>query len=179
MVAFILLIGLPIVEVLLLIKVGSWLGFWTTAALVIGSAALGMILIRQQGLAALRAAQQERASGEIPVSAILNGIRLAFAGMLLIVPGFLTDALGLLLLIPGVSSQVITATEWSGSFRFAERRRYGRAGRGPTIDADFEVVSDRKPPATQSTSDAARPADPDQPQRRLDPPDDPEQRRNR
>lgn len=147
MLAFVFLVGLPIAELLLLIQAGAAFGFWPTVGVVVGTACLGIYLIRQQGLAAIRSAQQDRATGEIPVAAILTGIRLAFAGMLLIIPGFITDAIGLLLLVPGVSGSVITAAERSGTFRFAQHRSYAarRHGHGQNddiVDADYEVVSD-------------------------------------
>ena len=139
MVGLVFLVGLPIVELLLLIQAGAAFGFWTTVGIVLGTALLGIYMIRQQGVAAIKSAQEDRAAGEVPVAAILTGIRLAFAGILLIIPGFITDALGLLLLIPGISVGFIKVVDQSGSFRFAENRaRY--SSHGSTIDADFEVV---------------------------------------
>ena len=159
MLALVFLVGLPIVELLLLIQAGSAFGFWPTVGVVIGTALLGLYLIRQQGLSAIRAAQQERASGEIPVGAILNGIRLAFAGILLFIPGFITDAMGFLLLVPGVSSSMIAAAERSGTFRFAEHRTY-RARRygndGDIVDADYEVVTDPADPNEGQKQDGLR-----------------------
>ena len=158
MLALVFLVGLPIVEVLLLIQAGAAFGFWPTVAAVLGTAFLGIYLIRQQGVTALRSAQEDRAAGEVPVAAILTGIRLAFAGLLMIIPGFITDAMGLLLLIPGVSVGVLNAAERSGSFRFAQARgrqhqHYGHAQGGDIVDADYEVVSDP----------SARPAKPSKP----------------
>ncbi len=168
MLAFVFLVGLPIAELLLLILAGSAFGFWPTVGAVLGTALLGVYLIRQQGLAALRSAQEERVAGEVPVGAILDGIRLAFAGILLVIPGFITDGLGLLLLIPGMSSSVISAAERGGTFRFAEHRSYRQShyGRGhpggDIVDADYEVVSDpQAPPAKASgENEAADSADP-------------------
>jgi UPF0716 protein FxsA len=151
MLAFVFLIGLPIVELLLLMQAGIAFGFWPTVAALFLSAALGIYLIRQQGRTAILSAQQDRAAGEVPIDAILTGVRLAIAGVLLLIPGFITDALGLLLLIPGISTKVIAAGQWSGTFRFAERRTYRSGHGGTTIDAEYEIVSDPKPPA-QHTS---------------------------
>lgn len=167
MLGLVFLVGLPIVELLLLIQAGSAFGFWPTVAAVIGTAVVGLYLIRQQGLAAIRSAQEDRAAGEVPVSAILNGMRLAFAGILLIVPGFITDAMGLLLLIPGISGRVMSAAEWSGTLRFAERRtyhsqRYGHGPGGDIVDADYEVVSDpsRPKPPDGDKNGTRNPQDP-------------------
>lgn len=161
MLGLVFLVGLPIVELLLLIQAGSAFGFWPTVAAVLGTAFLGIYLIRQQGVAAIRSAQEDRAQGEVPVAAILNGIRLAFAGMLMIIPGFITDAMGLLLLIPGVSGSMISAAEWSGSFRFAETRayrsrHYGHGPDGDIVDADYEIVTDPAKPGSART----QPSDP-------------------
>jgi len=160
MLALVFLVGLPIVELLLLIQAGAAFGFWPTVGVVVGTAFLGVYMIRQQGMAAIRAAQVDRATGEVPVAAILTGIRLAFAGILLILPGFITDAMGLLLLIPGVSTNVISAAEWSGSFRFAQRRsygnpRYGHGQSGDIVDADYEVISDPDAPANKPPKPAS------------------------
>lgn len=166
MLGLVFLVGLPIVELLLLIQAGSAFGFWPTVAAVLGTAFLGVYLIREQGIAAIRSAQEDRAAGEVPVAAILNGIRLAFAGILMIIPGFITDAMGLLLLIPGVSGSLISAAERSGSFRFAEGRAYqsrhyghGRGGDGDIVDADYEVVRDPNQPKSgqDETHDPSKP----------------------
>ena len=94
MLAFALFIGLPILEIVLLVQAGIAFGFWWLLAWIFASAAIGIILVKRQGLAAVRQAQAAQAEGEIPVGAILTGIRLAFAGMFLIVPGFITDGMG-------------------------------------------------------------------------------------
>ena len=177
MLALVFLVGFPIVELLLLIQAGSAFGFWPTVGIVLGTAALGIYLIRAQGTAAIRAAQEERTTGEVPVGAILTGIRLAFAGLLLVIPGFVTDAIGLLLLIPGVSSSVISAGEWSGTFRFAESRshhaRRYRGGHDNVVEADYEVVSDPEAPRTGENTAS----NPEQ-TIILPPPDKDQQRRN-
>jgi UPF0716 protein FxsA len=163
MVALVFLVGIPIVEILLLIQAGSLFGFWPTAAAVFATAALGLWLIRRQGMAAIRAARAEQAAGEIPVATILTGIRLAFAGILLLIPGFLTDAVGLLLLIPGISSGIIRTAEWRGRFRATRRHApYGRGGE--TIDAEYELVTTGEPPAGRTKP--GEPGGPDRPHER-------------
>lgn len=178
MLGLVFLVGLPIIELLLLIQAGSAFGFWPTVAAVVGTAFLGVYLIREQGIAAIRSAQEDRAAGEVPVAAILNGIRLAFAGILMVIPGFITDAMGLLLLIPGVSGSLISAAERSGSFRFAEgrayqSRRHDHGGDGDIVDADYEVVQDPNQPKSgqDETHDPSKPII-------LPPNDDGEGRRN-
>ncbi len=153
MLSLVFLVGLPIVELLLLIQAGAAFGFWPMVAAIVGTAFFGIYLIRQQGMSAIRAAQQERATGEVLVGAILTGIRLAFAGILLLIPGFITDAMSLLLLIPGISGSVISVAEWSGGVRFAQGHRhhgphYGPGQSGYIVDANYEVVSDPNAPAS-------------------------------
>lgn len=95
------LVLLPVVDLALL---GHWLGFWNTLLLVMGTAFLGFALIRYQGLVALRAGQEKMQAGVLPVSEMTTGLFLAFGGLLFIHPGFVTDVLGLLCLVPGVRS---------------------------------------------------------------------------
>lgn len=91
---------MPIVEITLLIKVGGHIGALNTAGLVVLTAVIGGWLLRQQGLATLLNAKQRMASGEIPASEMVQGLLLAVGGALLLTPGFVTDAFGLLLLLP-------------------------------------------------------------------------------
>ena len=93
------LILLPVVDLALL---GHWLGFWNTLLLVLGTACLGVALIRYQGLAALKLAQQKLQAGVMPISEVTTGFFLAFAGLLFMHPGLITDVLGLLCLVPGI-----------------------------------------------------------------------------
>jgi UPF0716 protein FxsA len=90
----------PIVELLLLIKLGEVVGFWPTVALVIGTGALGAFLTRLEGLRVLRQVQTEFAEGRVPTDRLLDGLLILLAGAVLLTPGLLTDALGFFLLIP-------------------------------------------------------------------------------
>jgi UPF0716 protein FxsA len=90
----------PIVELLLLIKLGEVVGFWPTVALVIGTGALGAFLTRLEGLRVLRQVQAEFAEGRVPTDRLLDGLLILLAGAVLLTPGLLTDALGFFLLIP-------------------------------------------------------------------------------
>lgn len=99
--AFILIfILIPVVELSVLIRVGEVLGSLTTVALVLFTAVVGVSLVRSQGLSTLMQAQQKMARGEAPTSELLEGMMLAMAGLLLLIPGFVTDFIGLLLLTP-------------------------------------------------------------------------------
>ena len=97
---FLLFISIPLLELWLLIEVGSGIGGVSTIALCLLTAALGGILIRWQGMSTLIDAQKRIAHGEAPVEHGLHGLMIAFSGLLLFTPGFITDSLGFLLLFP-------------------------------------------------------------------------------
>lgn len=90
---------LPIAEIAAFIEVGDWIGAGPTVGLVILSAILGSVLIRWQGLSVLKRAQEAAERGESPVGAVFEGFCIVVAGLLLIIPGFLTDIVGLLLFV--------------------------------------------------------------------------------
>ncbi|PWC32251.1 FxsA family protein [Azospirillum sp. TSO35-2] len=95
-----LILLLPILEIVGFIQVGDWIGAGPTIGLLALSALVGMILVRHQGLGSLTRAQAAAARGEAPIGTVLDGFCAVFAGILLIIPGFLTDLLGLALLVP-------------------------------------------------------------------------------
>lgn len=91
---------MPLLELWLLIEVGSGIGGLSTIALCLLTAALGGFLIRYQGLSTLLDAQKRMAHGEAPIDHGLHGLMIALAGLLLFTPGFITDSIGFLLLFP-------------------------------------------------------------------------------
>lgn len=95
-----LLIALPLVEVAGFVLMGRALGLWPTLALTVLSAAVGLAQVRAQGAGVLRRAMAALERGEPPVRELFDGILLALAGALLVLPGFVSDAAGLLLLVP-------------------------------------------------------------------------------
>jgi UPF0716 protein FxsA len=99
-----LLILGPMAEIALLLAVGSAIGVWPVVLLCLASAFLGAFLLRIQGLAALRAVHRDIAEGRVPVEAAADAVFLAIAAPLLMTPGFISDAVGFLLLIPAVRS---------------------------------------------------------------------------
>ena len=103
---FVLFIVMPIIEMLILIKVGSLIGAWYTVGLVLLTAVIGVNLLKKQGLSTLMRAQQKAQYGALPVSEIGEGLLLAVAGALLLTPGFVTDAVGFALLSPMVRSEL-------------------------------------------------------------------------
>ena len=95
-----LLIGLPILEIWILIKLGSIFGFWGTLLLVFGTAILGIFHIRMQGFELIFNLQKKLLSGKQAVPELVEGIGLLISGFFFIVPGAITDIFGLVFLIP-------------------------------------------------------------------------------
>ncbi len=100
-------IAVPLIEIALFIVVGGEIGLWPTLAVVVATAVVGTILLRFQGFAVARAARTQLNEGQPPVEPMLHGIGLVFAAAFLITPGFFTDAVGFLLLLPPVRSFAI------------------------------------------------------------------------
>ncbi len=97
----------PILEIYLLITVGGWIGVLPTIGLIILTAILGSMLLRQQGLATLREAQRSMAQGAVPAKSLLDAVFLAVGGVLLLTPGFFTDAIGFACLLPAGRSWLV------------------------------------------------------------------------
>ena len=97
---FLIFVALPLAEIYALIKVGSWLGVFPTIALLLLVSAVGAALVKREGLRVLRRMQEQVVAGNMPSNEILDGVCLLLAGLLLVVPGFVTDVVGLLLLLP-------------------------------------------------------------------------------
>ena len=95
-----LLISIPLIEIYLFIKIGSYIGAFNTVSLILITAIVGIIYARYEGFHTLRSGMSQLIKNEIPVYEIISGAALAFAALLLILPGFFTDTIGFLLLIP-------------------------------------------------------------------------------
>ncbi len=98
----VIFIGVPILEIVVFIQAGDIIGLWPTIAAVVATAIIGGALIRAQGLATMDRARHSIEQGQAPVHEAFTGICLLLAGALLMTPGFLTDSVGFLLLIPPV-----------------------------------------------------------------------------
>jgi UPF0716 protein FxsA len=96
----------PIIEIALFLKVGSFIGIPATLGLILLTAVTGTMLVRSQGLEVLRTIQETARQGKTPVEAILHGLFVLIAGVLLLTPGFFTDFLGFALLIPSIRKAV-------------------------------------------------------------------------
>lgn len=143
---FALLSLLPLIEIAVLVKFGQWAGVWVTLAIVIGTAVAGVGILQRQGLAMLLRTQAAVMRGEPPVGAMLEGGMMVMAGMLLIMPGLITDVLGLLLLIPLIR-------------RFIARRAVAGMFGDVRVDV-FEEGRKREPPRNGTrTGDGDGPRD--------------------
>lgn len=154
----ILLIGVPLAEIALFIEIGGWIGLWPTIATVVLTALFGTALLRQQGLATLQRAQRELNSQRLPVRELFDGACLLVAGVLLLTPGFLTDAIGFMLLVPPLRL-LIGMAAWRALQRhgtvhvrtagFSHRRSPTEpdatgGGAGPVIEGEYQDLSDRR-----------------------------------
>ena len=104
---FLIFLLIPLLEIYILIKVGGVIGALPTVFLVVFTAVLGAFLLKIQGFSTLRRGRAALAHGEIPAIELLEGMVLVIAGALLLTPGFFTDALGFLALIPPVRRAAI------------------------------------------------------------------------
>lgn len=93
---------IPLIEIYFLVQVGEEIGAWMTILLVIITAVIGVTLLREQGLRTLMKANQAMQAGKMPAQEMFDGFMLAAVGILLVTPGFFTDGLGFLLLVPSV-----------------------------------------------------------------------------
>ena len=145
------LIGVPLLEIALFIEVGGRLGLGPTLALIVLSALIGALVVRRQGIGVLMRARRQAAEGTLPVAEGFEGLCLVIAGALLVLPGFFSDAIGALLLIPAVRRSLyrqarrrIEPQLFQGHDDFARAPGRGWTA-GPTIEADFEEVEDSLP----------------------------------
>ena len=139
----ILFIIIPLVELYVIIAVGEEIGALWTVILVVLTAVAGVNLLRVQGMSTLMRAQRNMAQGAIPAMEMVEGIALAVAGVLLITPGFITDSLGFLLLIPTSRQAII---------RYIMARSTMQTGFGGS-SAGFRTEQHRPPPSDSTGAD--------------------------
>lgn len=149
-VLFLLFILVPLLEVIVLVKVGSLIGALPTIALVILTAVIGMALLRRQGLNTLAKASAKLQSGQVPLSEMVEGLFLAVGGALLLTPGFITDAFGLACLIPGLRHLLL-----ANVFKMlvpqmrvhpqAARPFRDNADEHTTVDGEYTTVDEERP----------------------------------
>lgn len=148
---FWLVVGLIVLELTVMIEVGSVIGALPTIGLLILTAVLGSSLVRSEGVKTLFSAQQKIQMGEIPDREVMGGMMLALAGLLLIIPGFVTDLFGILLLQPWLRNKLADKLIGSNQFRMqmgGRQRPQSPFGQpldeqpkkqnGTTIEGEFE-----------------------------------------
>jgi UPF0716 protein FxsA len=173
---------MPIVEIAVFIQAGELIGLWPTIAIVVLTAILGTSLMRVQGLQTLAKAQQELDQGEMPLGPLFDGVCILIAGILLLTPGFVTDTMGFLLLIPPlrrvIGAGLILKMMKSGKMRMSfgagasgrgyrqndpfggtgtnsaggSHRQRGPGG-GPVIDGDYENLDQQKDTSANDSDD--------------------------
>ncbi|MEO0386433.1 MAG: FxsA family protein [Pseudomonadota bacterium] len=159
MVLFLLFVAIPLIEIALFVLVGGEIGLWSTLAVVILTAIVGTVLVRQQGLSTLRALRSSLAEGGDPAGHLAHGALILAAGIVLLTPGFFTDAVGLALLTPPVRTALIARgmRHFAGQMH-VYRGDTARPARDTIItDADYTVEPDDEPPARPGRSGWTRP----------------------
>jgi len=129
----ILIIFVPIIEIYLFIKIGSQIGAITTILLIFSTAILGIYYARYEGLNTLKSGFHQLSRNETPAYEVISGAAIAFAALLLIIPGFATDFLGFLLIFP--ISRKLIFNKFSKKFnKNKERNNF--------IEGEFEDIED-------------------------------------
>jgi UPF0716 protein FxsA len=142
----VLFIGVPLIEIALFIQVGGWLTLWPTLGIVVATAILGTWLVRQQGLKALDDVQRSLDRARDPMAPIAHGVLILFAGALLLTPGFLTDAIGFMLLVPAFRVVLLRWILRYGVHHVvlggrSEPGRHPPSDRDAVIDAEFRDIT--------------------------------------
>lgn len=160
---FAILIGLPIAEIYVFAEVGGRIGGMATIGLTLLTTVLGAVLLRVQGLAVLRRVQDSLSREEMPIAELVDGLGLLIAGALLMAPGFITDAIGLLLFLPPLRVVLIglllKRLAAGGRHRVWMTGRAGRPGerrRNIVIDGEYRDLGESEPPPTLDTDDAPK-----------------------
>ena len=128
-----LILGIPIIEIYLFIKIGSQIGALNTILLIFITAFLGILYARYEGFNTLRSGMSQLLRNELPVYEIISGAALAFAALLLILPGFATDLLGLMIILPPTRKLI---------FRKVSTKKRPHNSKQDFINGEFEDIED-------------------------------------
>lgn len=140
LVLLLMFIFVPLVELYTLIAVGSRIGALSTILLCLLTAGAGAFMIRYQGLATIQKMQATMASGQLPATEMLHGAILLVCGILMLTPGFITDCIGFLLLIPPARDVMIGL--WIARFDVVESGSSFESHNVTIIEGDFEEIED-------------------------------------
>ena len=128
-----LIVGIPLIEIYLFIKIGSQIGAFNTVLLILTTAIAGVAYARYEGFNTLKSGISQLIKNEMPIYEIISGATLAFAAFLLIFPGFATDMLGILLVIPMTRKLILGI--------FINKRKYEKKSEKKNyIDGEFEEL---------------------------------------
>ena len=128
-----LLIGIPILEIYLFIKIGSQIGAFNTIFLIFITAFFGIVYARYEGFNTLKSGMAQVVKNELPVYEIISGAALAFAALLLILPGFATDLLGLLIVFPPTRKLI---------FKKVSTKQRAKTKKQDFINGEYEDIED-------------------------------------
>jgi len=129
-----LIILVPVIEIYLLIKIGSQIGAITTIFMIFMTAIIGVYYAKYEGLNTLKSGFTQLSKNETPAYEVISGAAIAFAALLLIIPGFATDTLGFLLIFPPSRRFIFN--------RFAKKFKPSENKKNNFIDGDFEDIED-------------------------------------
>ena len=128
------IILIPIIEIYLFIKIGSQIGAFNTISLVFITAIVGVFYARYEGINTIRSGFSQLIKNELPAYEIISGAAIAFAAILLIIPGFATDILGFLIIFPLTRKIIFNA--------FARKNTFKKNNKNNFIDGEFEDIED-------------------------------------
>ena len=146
-----LFLTLPVVETLLIVVVKHFIGFWSTLALIVVTAVVGWYFARAQGVQTLNRIRGDISDGTLPAESLLDGGLIVIAGILLMVPGLLTDVVGFSLLIPFTRTMLRKriAQRFLNSFQFSSisTMEIDVPGNGEVVDGKVVDKPEKKPQA--------------------------------
>ena len=131
-----LLISIPLIEIYLFIKVGSYIGAFNTVSLILITAIIGIIYARYEGFNTLKSGMSQLIKNQMPIYEIISGAALAFAALLLILPGFATDIIGFLLIFPPTRKLLLKKVSNNYSNKNNKKQDF--------INGDFEDIDEDK-----------------------------------
>lgn len=140
-----LFFSVPLVEIYLLIKIGSVIGALPTVSLVVLTAVVGAFLLRQQGFATVARIQSELHRGEVPAASLLEGAALLFGGALLLTPGCFTDAVGFLCLLPPTRRAIVRWLLQRAVIHVRSQHPEQRPGQR-VFEGEYRAESNAEPP---------------------------------
>ena len=129
-----LIIGIPIIEIYLFIKIGSQIGAFNTVLLILITAVAGVAYARYEGFNTLKSGMNQLIKNEMPIYELISGATLAFAALLLIFPGFATDLIGILLVVP-ITRRLILG-------KFIKKKQYKKKETNNYIDGEYEDLGE-------------------------------------